>query len=340
LSKQPEQVQEDLSRIVGQNVRDVRACNVSGNNKNYFFICNGDALLIKYYFAHPQDKRDRLATEWSFLSYLQQKNIPDVPRPVLKSQDHNAAVYTFLGGTVPRIEDVSTTLVGKAAQFINMINRGRFNEHSAVLPDASESNINPHEFMANIEKRLALITRQAEDRDNPSLAEISTEMQSLFDRKKNELVESIDQVNSYFEGILHPDQRCLSPSDYGFHNTLLDHGNVLSFIDFEYAGWDDPAKLICDFVLHPGVTINAELGKTFAEHIDLEGINKEKLLHRCSKLYELIGLKWCCIILNIFIPEHRQRRIFANPDLNIDQEEAFQIEKAQKMLNKISKSLF
>src|SRR4029077_9202981 len=38
----------------------------------------------------------------------------------------------------------------------------------------------------------------------------------------------------------------LSPSDFGFHNALVDGGRV-GFVDFEYAGRDDPAKLIGDF---------------------------------------------------------------------------------------------
>ena len=208
MTKQAHQVQEDLNLIFGHSVSDVRACKVSGNNKNYFFRSKDEALMIKYYFAHPQDKRDRLATEWTFLSYLQQQNIPNVPRPVVKSDRHNAAVYTFLGGTVPTTEDISTSLVRQAAHFINNINRGRYNAHSAVLPDASESNINLDEFMANIEQRLALTGLQAEDRDNHSLSEICSEMQSLFDRKKHALVAGTDQNNPLLEGVLPPDQRC------------------------------------------------------------------------------------------------------------------------------------
>ena len=46
----------------------------------------------------------------------------------------------------------------------------------------------------------------------------------------------------------------LSPSDFGFHN-ILSHHNNLYYIDFEYAGWDDPYKLIADFILNPDYKI-------------------------------------------------------------------------------------
>ena len=49
----------------------------------------------------------------------------------------------------------------------------------------------------------------------------------------------------------------LSPSDFGFHNSLF-RNNKLFFFDFEYAGWDDPIKLMCDFILNPDYKISSK----------------------------------------------------------------------------------
>ena len=57
------------------------------------------------------------------------------------------------------------------------------------------------------------------------------------------------------------EDRCLSPSDFGFHNALQSAAR-LSFIDFEYAGWDDPAKLVCDFFCQPAVPVPQEYWQT------------------------------------------------------------------------------
>ena len=35
-----------------------------------------------------------------------------------------------------------------------------------------------------------------------------------------------------------------------FHNIIF-RDNKAHFIDFEYAGWDDPGKLFCDLILQP-----------------------------------------------------------------------------------------
>jgi thiamine kinase-like enzyme len=47
-------------------------------------------------------------------------------------------------------------------------------------------------------------------------------------------------------------QKILSPSDFGMHNAIFDCTGHFTFIDFEYFGWDDPAKLVADFLHHAG----------------------------------------------------------------------------------------
>ena len=53
----------------------------------------------------------------------------------------------------------------------------------------------------------------------------------------------------------------LSPSDFGFHNSLKTKKDQIIFFDFEYFGKDDPVKLAADFLLHPGMTLNLQQKK-------------------------------------------------------------------------------
>ena len=43
-------------------------------------------------------------------------------------------------------------------------------------------------------------------------------------------------------------KQILSPSDFGFHNSLMTINGSLTFIDFDYFDWDDPVKLTADFI--------------------------------------------------------------------------------------------
>ena len=59
-----------------------------------------------------------------------------------------------------------------------------------------------------------------------------------------------------FEERIPRTQQILSPSDLGFHNCIKGNDGLLTFIDFDYFGWDDPVKLTCDFLLHPGMVLS------------------------------------------------------------------------------------
>ena len=70
-----------------------------------------------------------------------------------------------------------------------------------------------------------------------------------------------------FEKRIPRTQQILSPSDFGFHNVIKTKQG-LRFIDFEYFGWDDPVKLITDFIWHPAMDLsekhkNSWLKKSF-----------------------------------------------------------------------------
>jgi hypothetical protein len=135
-------------------------------------------------------------------------------------------------------------------------------------------------------------------------------------------------------------ERCLSPSDFGFHNSLHDGQGRFSFIDFEYAGWDDPAKLLCDFLLHPGIPVDVELLSYLLTPLDKAGLLPPPVRRRSRDLYPLLVLRWCCIILNVFVPEHAARRQFSDKAWNKQAAQATQLAKARYMLQKIPTNPF
>ena len=85
---------------------------------------------------------------------------------------------------------------------------------------------------------------------------------------KTKKVRVIRDVN-YFSAIC----RMPSPSDFGFHNILCKDG-ILNFVDFEYAGTDDIAKLLADFSLMPEIQLSNShknlFRKTIMSQLDLD----------------------------------------------------------------------
>jgi thiamine kinase-like enzyme len=122
----------------------------------------------------------------------------------------------------------------------------------------------------------------------------------------------------------------LSPSDFGFHNSLRRGDGRLVFLDFEYFGWDDPAKTVSDFLLHPAMELSPALRERFLTGA-LKAFGDPGLGARVRAVYPLFGLKWCAILLNEFTLEHMERRCFADgaPGAWSGPE---QLEKARRML--------
>ena len=98
---------------------------------------------------------------------------------------------------------------------------------------------------------------------------------------------------------LDPDHRCVSPSDFGFHNAIRSAEGV-KFIDFEFAGWDDPAKAAADFALQPKVPINMETSPLAQTGI----LGQADLIQsRLKSLLPVLELKWICIMLAVLNAE-------------------------------------
>jgi hypothetical protein len=130
---------------------------------------------------------------------------------------------------------------------------------------------------------------------------LQPEAQQLLDKLKRMLERQSRRLESQLAlGDLvdeqHPSSFCVSPSDFGFHNAIKAPMGV-RFFDFEFAGWDDPAKAIVDFFLQPRVPVRTKDFELFLIATDLE---KER--QRCVDLSQVLKLKWACIILAVLSP--------------------------------------
>jgi hypothetical protein len=128
----------------------------------------------------------------------------------------------------------------------------------------------------------------------------------------------------------------ISPSDFGFHNALFDDATGrIHFIDFEYAGRDDPAKMIADFFCQPEIPVGMEYFEFFVDLV-LTGLGLGKAhRERCLLLLDLYRIKWAAIILNRFMPVGAARRSFAEYSTG-GEPAACQIARAEAQLANIS----
>ena len=232
------------------------------------------------------------------------------------------------------MSDVDASLVEQAARFFLRLNDRRLRGAAAALGPASEACFTVSEHFAMVDGRVARLAsipaatpvdRQA----SAFVADLAKRWASIRSAIERRLAAAGERLEASV-----PD-RCISPSDFGFHNALLGDDNRVRFIDFEYAGWDDPAKMAADFFTHPGVPVDARWFDSFVASTMSYSAAAEALVERARLLLPIFQLKWCCIMLNEFLPDSARRRQFANPHLDAESRKQLQLEKASALFSVI-----
>ncbi len=286
---------------------------LAGGKNNQVYRVDTEAkspLVLKRYFSDPRDQRDRLAAEWNFLTAAWSRGIRCVPEPLACDATAHAALYGFVAGRKLRAAELTAGHIDAAIDFVLAVNA----RPRAELAPASEACFSLSEHVATVERRLARLA--ALDPDVPHVSEalcfVSTRLRPAWDAVKSRLVADAGEAGLGMDDEIPPADCCLSPSDFGFHNALVDDAGRLTFLDFEYAGRDDPAKLVCDFFCQPEVAVPLDCHASFiarlADGLMLDGKGRA----RCHLLLDAYRIKWACIILNDFLPLGDARRAFAD----------------------------
>jgi hypothetical protein len=274
------------------------------NNRVWRVKCGPQSFLLKRYFWSEQDPRDRLGQEWVFLRYLRQIGCRQAPDPLVKDPSSRCALLEFIDGTDLEIHDVTAKDVHAATDFFIQMNSQR--EKAASLSPVSEACFSLDAHIATMAARVERLQEINPESDIHAAARdfVHKTIRPLWAK-----VETGIRSCSCLSRILTTEEQCLSPSDFGFHNALRQPDGCLRFLDFEYAGWDDPAKTIIDFCNQPDRLLPDDLAGIFRERAILAFPNSESLATRILLLEPLYQLKWACICLNNFLPG----RTFTDP---------------------------
>ncbi|MFL9880082.1 phosphotransferase [Herbaspirillum rhizosphaerae] len=296
-----------------------------GNNQVFSVDLNAGRYLAKAYFNHPADTRDRLGAEYAFLSHASAIGLKNVPTPIVCSAQDHLGIYEFIDGNKLTANELQPTHVRSAAQFIAALNaRGHANNAlSEKLPTASEACFSVAQHLEMVDRRLLRLQEITDDDD------LSRKAKNLIGRIAGTWHGHRLRIAGATVPDLHDDDRCISPSDFGFHNALLKSDGQLCFIDFEYAGWDDPAKMIGDFFCQPAVPVSQTYFDDFVTTAVSYSTRPEILRERARLLLPAFQLKWCCIMLNEFLPAAAKRRQFADPTLSLEQRQRMQFDKTE-----------
>jgi hypothetical protein len=308
-----------------------------GNNQVFRVEGRGPTVVLKAYYYHPDDPRDRLGTEYSFLSFAWRHGVRCVPQPLACDTDARLALYEFIPGRKLALTELSRDAVQQAIDFFRQINDVRGAADAQHLPPASEACFSLADHLHCLRRRVDRLQHIGGDLDVDQAARrfVRDQLLPAVEVSEAAVRTQCSKLGLAIDAPLAVEARCLSPSDFGFHNALLVASNRLKFLDFEYAGWDDPAKLLSDFFSQPDCPVPMDYYGEFARTA-VAGMTQPDL-HRArfQLLLPVYRLKWCCIVLNEFLPWGSNRRHFARPLSDALVARTRQLAKAAVVLSKV-----
>lgn len=270
--------------------------------------------LAKFYFRHLSDSRDRLGTEFSSLSALWEHGIRCIAQPIAINESIGCALYEYVEGKKIFPNKLTADDIDQSVRFLEKLKILANKSPSAAFQPASEACFSFQDIINNIEwrlKRLDVTVSKHEDLRSFLANDFKPFLKILIKwHKENSTIFSDAEIAH--------EERTLSPSDFGFHNAFKKEDGSIVFFDFEYFGWDDPAKMISDFLLHPAMSLSKAMKERFVSELGSSSVfpEREEMLQRVRRLYPFFGLKWCLIFLNEFILDDLQRRNFARKTLD------------------------
>ena len=324
-----EAVHDVIKELNGATLVNYEAIKKGGNNAVYRLMYSDHGqYALKIYPPLFIDSRNRLNAEFRALSFLHQQGETQVPVPIKALEEQNVGIYRWIAGE--SVQQVKNHDIDSALKFMSRLHGYKGHRAAKTLAFASEAYRSYGEAKQQLQQRWRRLYQQAQP---------ATELKDFLERRyqpseqilldyleKQRLVRA-DKSNAHLT---------LSPSDFGFHNAIKPPDGELVFVDLEYFGWDDPAKLIADFLWHPGMVLSETLKHQFvAGAVTIYGEND--LLNRFKTLYVLCGLRWCLIMLNEFLPDGRaKRRLSGKMDSHSDPELlSQQLRKAEEHLDRL-----
>jgi hypothetical protein len=291
-------IRDTVASLLGQTVDRFAQIAAGRNSRVYRAAVGNVSYAVKHYPPQSPEHSDRLEREFVALTFLRAHGVDRVPAPIARADAARLGIFEWIEGRPldrdgRRVED----LVGFFAQLQTLRQEAR----EAEIAGGADCCFSAADVIDQLRRRRNRL-RAIEQNYNP----LARFLAQCFDPIAQSTLMSVrwiyknNRVN--LDKPLSRDLRCLSPSDFGFHNTVLGTDRRLMFVDLEYFGWDDPVKTVADVLLHPGMELSTPEQDLFlrlmTEHVS---VRDGGFVARFERLFPLFGLIWCLIVLNDFL---------------------------------------
>ncbi len=278
-------------------LKEISTLNQGRNSSLFKVNTANNKYALKIYPENFVNNRNRLKSELDFLIFLKKNKFTTVPKPIIWDKENKWLLLSWING-----EKILSPTKKHCKLLINFLQDIQIYKNSALannISNASEACFQLEEHVNHINFRVDFLLdnlRKSSNLNKNILDAIISFIEKLY--KELKIIEGKEIIKINTQIIV---EKVLSPSDVGFHNTLIDD-NVMKFIDFEYAGWDDPTKMISDLILQPDYNIPIENIKVLNGFINGDFLPDDFKL-RIPIMLKLYRIKWILIMLNPLLKE-------------------------------------
>ncbi len=275
---------------------------LSGGINNRVYSCSTQNVkwVIKAYPNQNNDQKNRMKAEVDFLQYAAIAAPGYTPKLLEIDNKRRCIIIEYLSGDqfLSKVQIPTFEHLQYSADFISKLNEDIDLAKEMVELDAVEGFDTLSKHVQCIHERLISMEIQHIP------IQFKSKAGRLLDLLKSRITEVGIMLNfqiksGFVEDRLMICDKWVSPSDFGFHNAVW-ISNHIKFIDFEFAGWDDPVKTVLDFWMQPRIHIPNDWIRNIFRLFD-----EQNKLHLCQRLIvaaDIFELKWASIILSVLNP--------------------------------------
>ena len=277
----------------------------SGKNAGAYLIKSSGKNMVMKSYKQISESYERFAREKLFLEYCLEKEIFCVPKIIDYDYSAKQILIEYLGNSSEIKMSTNTCLA--LFEFVKCLNENSNKEFS----NAKDAYLDEMNVSLDIERRIQQVSK----------LKLIGPLKLYFEEVTHIFLSSSlsTLVNLPFHSVTTSNfVRFISPSDVGLHNMLL-IGHQYYFIDFEYSGYDNPLKFLCDFITNPDNNVDDVL---LPQVIDLFqaffAIPVNEWIFDTLKFFRM---KWCLMLIE---QTQKSLKMGQEQDLN------------QKMVSKLS----
>lgn len=293
-------ISHEIRKSLPSEILSVERINQGRNSSCSKVILESVNVALKDYSSSP-DAKARFLRESFTLKLISSLEILNAPEIVALDYQNYQIATKFIEGKCPH--EINSNFLDSLSIFIGELNSDHVKLNSSPL--SRDAYIGEFDVFVDIKQRCSSISPKA------SLSVFKDSYTAVYDCFRRFILKNPSKVKEVKKALsLANSISFFSPSDVGIHNSIENEQGFF-FVDFEYAGIDNPLKMLFDLLVNPSNQINSwelinQNENIFQNYLSMLTSKQTVYFHF------LFMIKWYLILLNNILRQKPDYKLIEN----------------------------